>query len=289
MLDLLDPVGAVKQSGSQEYGPSGRQLPKVASSMIIRPVQLVPIQKEVGEKSHTALLAARDINDLEDDGYRRITHADGYTHVQTTEEMEQDRDSGIMWNPMQAGVTCSFCLSSMYDDATGLLVRCQDCHDIYHQACHVPILTDGKFDKHYWKCAVCSGDDPDICRVCGKNWTDPLKDNRLLYCEGTCGNLWHQKCHVPPVKYNGAEPWLCATCCIEAADREAELEAQSAGAVKRSGRNKKSKPKGWTQGNAHGVNFGGSGGSNLDKAVWTSTGVNVGKKQKPQKSKKKKK
>ena len=50
---------------------------------------------EENTSTHTKLLCAADIQELEDDGYRRVTFADGYVHIENEKEMEQDREAGI--------------------------------------------------------------------------------------------------------------------------------------------------------------------------------------------------
>ena len=154
--------------------------------MIIRTVALMPMEVEENTSTYTKLLCAEHIQELEDAGYRRVTFADGYVHVQNEKEMEQDRDSGIMWNPKRGNVGCCFCLQSSSDSSTGLIVKCKTCKDAYHQNCHTPKLGDGDFEQYFWECAVCSGADKEICAICKKNWTDPLNNNRLVYCEGSC-------------------------------------------------------------------------------------------------------
>ena len=135
---------------------------------------------EENTSTHTKLLCAADIQELEDDGYRRVTFADGYVHIENEKEMEQDRQAGIMWNPKRGNVSCCFCLQSFYDSSTGLIIKCRKCCDAYHQNCHTPKLDENDFEQYNWECAVCSGEDEDICTVCRKNWTDPLKNNRLV-------------------------------------------------------------------------------------------------------------
>ena len=276
-VELLDPIGPVKQTGAQEFSGSGMQLPKLASNRIIKPVRLMPAEVDIGKTAHTALLPASEVHEMEDRGFKRVTRAEGYTHVQNLEEMVQDRDSGIMWNASHSQLACSFCLCSMYDEVTGVLVRCKICQDVYHQTCHTPPLQEGDFDRDYWECAVCSGQDLDFCKVCRKNWTDPLKQNCLLFCDGNCGHLYHQKCHVPPVvNVDSNARWLCQACELKESEEAAAeaLALASSGATKRSGRvaTQKKQKSGWTEGNAKGMNLGGPAGTNLQQATWDQAG-----------------
>ena len=276
IVELLDPVGAVRQSGGQEYKASGYQLPKIAAKMVLKIVSLLHMDAvdEEGQHSHTALLLAADIQAMENEGYRRTSAADGYVHIQNLREMEQDRDSGVMWNATKGDVVCCFCLSSMYDDSTGVMVKCVTCGDVYHQQCHTPVLQTGSFRRDRCECAVCSGADPDVCRCCGKNWTDSLKGNRLIKCDGPCGCWWHQKCHLPPAtNMNLDAPWFCHECEVKQAQQSADEAVQEHGrATRRSARQAvANRTVGWTRGNTHGLRLS-DGGSNLAQAVWDRRG-----------------
>ena len=275
-VELLDPVGGVRQSGGQEYRASGLQLPKLGAKMVLKIVQLLLMDAvaEEGQASHTALLQASDIHEMEDAGMRRTTASSGHIHVENLCEMEQDRDTGVMWNATKSGLTCTFCLSSMYDDSTGVLVKCCTCGDVYHQQCHTPVLATRSFQRDHWECAVCAGLDTEVCKCCNKNWSDPLKDNRLIMCEGGCGGWWHQKCHLPPVSHHDPDaPWVCEACEISEANKDAEDASGREGVVRRSARMASNKRKaGWTRGNYHGRNMGGAGGGNHSKGTWNRRG-----------------
>jgi len=220
-VELLDPVGPPTDKGSQRYRGSGVQLPKIASTLVLRRVQLRHLHAlAIGnENTHDALLALDDILELQDKGYHRLTYSEGHLHAQNKEEQDQDYDGEIDWQANQAEHACLMCHDSFWDDATGPIIECVTCNQHWHMECHHPKIKFGQVDLQHWQCAVCSGLDTDICTHCHGNWSvDDKKrekdNNRLMFCEGEgCGRWWHQKCHDPYAPYPGDDlPWYCGMC-----------------------------------------------------------------------------
>ena len=235
MLELLDPVGPPTDKGSQRYRGSGAQLPKGASALVLRRVELRHIHALLlGESTHDALLAIDDILDLQDKGYHRLTYSEGHLHAQNEEEEEQDYDGEIDWQANKSEHCCLMCHDSFWDDATGAIVQCITCKNHWHMDCHHPKIRFGDVDLQHWQCAVCSGLDTDICTLCHFGWTVDNKkrekdNNRLMFCEGKgCGRWWHQKCHDPYAPYPGDDmPWHCGIC-----ERRKALEKEQEDAAK---------------------------------------------------------
>ena len=116
------------------------------------------------------------------------------------------------------------CLMSHYDASTGVIVQCKKCKNAWHQECHPQKIKLEEALLDDWCCSVCSGTTTDVCCHCtaqGVNgdWEDVANDNRLVYCGGTCGRLWHQQCHDPPIEWRSeSAKWMCTKCEMEAAD-----------------------------------------------------------------------
>ena len=118
-----------------------------------------------------------------------------------------------------------------------------------------------------------------------------------MFCDGECGRLFHQKCHVPPVLVVPPDdvPWYCEQCEIKMAVAAAEKVAAVHGADRRSARTALCSPVNYV-GNYKGRNLGGSSrGTNRNQLVHTnpslpaSTSKQETTKTKTQASRKKKK
>ena len=228
-VELMDPTGPATESGSQKYTSSGWFLPKLTANMVIKSVQLLHLAAlaEPGHSTHDALLCLEDIVALYKKGFKRVSRQDGYLHIETQAEQVQNLDSSVMWDAQVSEHACLICQMSHFDDVTGLVVQCQKCLNAWHQECH-PIkikLEDALAGS--WECGVCSGQVKDVCCHCHGDWEDPDDDNLLYYCEGTCGRLWHAKCHSPPIELGGNHAvWRCTPCAIKQAEAEEEAMAQ---------------------------------------------------------------
>ena len=283
-VELLDPVGPPTESKSQKYRGSGFCLPKLAAIKVIEIVELRHLNAIVGvrEEIHDALLSIESILKLYTKGFSRVTKQEGHLHIENEAERLQNTDSGVMWNANQSELVCLFCVSSWYDETTGIIMKCKTCHKCYHQDCHTPkIPLEDTVDADSWECCVCSGVELDFCNHCREFWVVDGKENekdnnRLMHCAGKCGLLWHQNCYPTRIKYEGDDvPWVCDKCLLES-DQEAERQAEEdSAAAKRCPRVCKKTKKG-----AHKLQMAVDGkkvsnfkiadprGSNLEEATW---------------------
>ena len=293
-VELLDPAGPPTESNSQKYRGSGLVLPKLAAKLVVKQVELMHLHAlaDPGVQTHDALLSIESVLDLYEQGHRRVTMQEGRLHIENEAEKLQNLDAGVMWDANVNEVPCYHCSSSFYDAATGVILCCKRCKIHYHQECHTPkVKLDSLDNIKEWECAVCTGEDADICAHCNKPYTvDHCKrekdNNRLMYCEGHCGKLWHQKCYKPYIVYPGDDvPWICERCVL--ANEKAAAEEEEAAAVSgkpkpgqtRSGR-KTAKP---GSNNLNQVNVDGQPVKNLkladppqskqQKATWEVTGA----------------
>jgi len=129
-----------------------------------------------------------------------------------------------------SSLTCLHCLSSWYDDSTGVILKCKTCGKCYHQDCHTPkVVWDAGKDPAEWECCVCTGEEKEFCCHCRDYWTvdcapdnydveeegpwTEAKNNRLMFCHGDCGRLWHQNCYKHRIIYPGDDKkWYCEQC-----------------------------------------------------------------------------
>lgn len=227
-VELLDPVAAPTEAGSQRYRGSGFSLPKLAATKVIAIVQLRHLHAiaKANEPVHDALLRVEDIIDWYDKGYQRVTMQEGRLHIETDAERVQNLDSGVMWNATESDLTCLQCSSSWYDDGTGVILKCRTCSKCWHQECHTPkVPWDSSLDPTQWECCVCTGKEKDICCHCRDFWSEDgppdghegpwheSDNNRLMFCDGTCGRLWHQNCYLTRIVYPGDDvKWFCDEC-----------------------------------------------------------------------------
>lgn len=67
-------------------------------------------------------------------------------------EIEEDNLAEIL----EDDLTCVVC-KGMDVGARNRLVECADCHSLYHQECHSPVIQDSQIDvpKHIWYCSQC--------------------------------------------------------------------------------------------------------------------------------------
>jgi len=220
--ELLDPVGAPTEAGSQKYRGSGFSLPKLAATLVLRIVELRHLHALAGirEEVHDALLCVEDIVELYNQGYVRVTKQEGLIHMESDAEKLQNLDQGVMWNANRSELVCLQCVSSWYDDSTGLILKCKSCEKCYHQDCHAPKVPMEDANEN-WECCVCSGVESEFCSHCREFWDDEDNDNRLMFCEGGCGRLWHQKCYDHFIQYPADDnPWICDVCQLRLTEEE---------------------------------------------------------------------
>ena len=79
-------------------------------------------------------------------------------------------------------------------------------------------------------------DEKEICHRCAKYWSDdrdPDRLNLLMFCDGECGCLFHQTCHMPPALVVPPDdvPWYCGLCELTMALAVAEKIAADHGAI----------------------------------------------------------
>ena len=239
-LELLDPHGAPTESHSQRYRSSGYQFPNVYANLIEGTCVLLHLEAfaNEGEVTHDALLRVEDMIEMQKKGWKRITAQEGYVHVENDAECIQNQDTGIMWDATKSNVPCYQCHSSWFDAETGVIIRCKTCKRAWHQECHSPVIRFGTFGAADWECAVCSGVEKDKCHRCSGIWDDEEDGNRLLFCDGPCKRLFHQKCHDPPIKWgrdaNDKDDWFCRDCQAEALQTAADLQERTGGRLTRS-------------------------------------------------------
>ena len=201
---------------------------------------------------HDALLKVEDIVDLYNEGFSRVTRLEGLLHIETEGERLQNMDSGIMWNANHSQMTCDFCSSSWSDDGTGVILKCWGCTRCYHQDCHVPkVPWDEQINLQERQCCVCTGEEKEFCCHCRHRWSVDAKPanwdadvdgpwtedktNRLIYCEGVCGRLWHQDCYNYRIHHDDDEiaQWICDECQLQVdAAKEDELAEEAARAAR---------------------------------------------------------
>ena len=134
-VELLDPVGAPTESGSQKYTSSGHCLPKIAASLVICQIELMHLAAIAGPgaKTHDALLRMEDILELYEKGFRRVTRQEGYLHIESRAEQVQNVDAAVMWDAQVSQFSCFICEMSHFDDRMGLMVQCSKCQKAWHQ------------------------------------------------------------------------------------------------------------------------------------------------------------
>ena len=108
---------------------------------------------------------------------------------------------------------------------------------------------------------MCTGEEKEFCATCREFWTvdgpprnyNPEKDglwteaknNRLMFCDGGCGRLWHQNCYHYRIIYPGDDKaWKCDECQMKLDKEEAAEEAEEAQRASRLPRIKKVTKKG---------------------------------------------
>ena len=295
-LELLDPHGAPTESNSQLYRSSGYQFPKVTANLIEGICVLLHMDSfaDEGQVTHDALLRVEDLLELHKAGWKRITAQEGHVHVENDAERMQNQESGIMWDATKSDIMCYHCDSSWYDAETGVILRCKTCKRAWHQECHSPVVRFGTFEEADWECAVCSGLEKDKCHRCSGAWDDQRKSNRLLFCDGPCGRLYHQKCHEPPVKWgrdaNDDDPWFCRQCQTQAMQDEADHLEQTGGRLTRSVGSKRPRADHnvdamFRRQNASRITD--SAGNHLQQTAWDSCHNHASMNQIPKKKKKK--
>ena len=193
-VELLEPVGAT-ESGSQRYRSSGWQVGPVGPALVIDIVDLVLLHDIPGvpldHKIHDALLPLEHIINLRRDSYMQVTtDADGMIAMQ--EAIRNGR--GLKATRMEGWSRhhrCYYCKVSAYDQSTGALFKCTQCHRAYHQRHHDPIIANSTKAEEF-VCQVCSGADPYLCVKCNEPFSEKevedrgsLGNNELVHC-GNC-------------------------------------------------------------------------------------------------------
>ena len=236
MVELLDPIGPVDHQCSQKYGSSGFCLPKVTANLILQTVNLLDVSAftERGVSSHEAVLEISALKDAYSKGMQRITAQEDHLHVENKLEQIQNMKEGssVLWNPKESEHSCFICNSSFFDDSSGLMVQCQRCRNAWHQDCHPIKIKLEDAVSGVWECGVCSGAVVDVCCHCHLDFEVVGKkkeadNNRVVYCDGDCGRLFHQKCHSPPIIYDSEHAaWRCTPCQMAFSQHEADQSQQ---------------------------------------------------------------
>ena len=107
-VELMDPVGAPTEAGSQKYTSSGYTLPKLAATLVLKQVELVHLGAlaEPGVHTHNALLRLEDILEMYQQGFKRVTRQEGFLHIENEAERVQNLDSAIMWDAQASQFSC---------------------------------------------------------------------------------------------------------------------------------------------------------------------------------------
>ena len=256
-LELLDPAGAPTEHGSQRFKSSGFQLPKITARLVLGHCSLMHMDaleegtttsallgveslhklhaagyKKYLEGKDVAAISTTELGEKYKEGYNRISALDGYVHVESEAEQDQNCDPSVLWSG-EGKHPCHVCNSTWFDEASGAVLCCKECKLHVHQGCHSPVpavdLLDGGLED--WVCSMCSqpadADDVDpACHKCGG--TDSIaahhqesRNNRMLQCgEPSCGRWYHQKCHEPRVLWGRnldawkERDWWCHDCVI---------------------------------------------------------------------------
>ena len=219
IIEMLDPAGSPTESGPQRYRASGYCLPRILGKFVISLIKLRHLDAlSNGQTTTDALVPVEDLLKMYNKGYVRLQSG---AEVETEAERIEHMDSGVQWCTQEAETACYMCQSKWYDDSTGLIIRCSKCKHSWHQECHYPTVWTDSLQlgtASPWMCSVCSGDEVDVCHRCHKDWSmkdeeEETDNDRLMYCEGVCGRLFHQKCHDPCVSYPGPTvKWYCGEC-----------------------------------------------------------------------------
>jgi len=163
----------------------------------------------------TALVPVEELAREERDGRQLLRHKKDVGLVDAN-------DNHVRVEGLECDVLCYICQSGFYDDTTGRICACGNCGHYFLQSCTQPVILGTEMDT--WNCAVCRGDDTDVCQNCGGEWTiaggNEKENNVLIQCSGLCATWWHQKCHIPavPSRYSlpkaDDEKWFCAWCTV---------------------------------------------------------------------------
>ena len=215
--EILLPHGEPTEHGSQRYKSSGSYLPLMNASMVIKQVDLMKldfVNKIKGAFCNDALLLCEDMIQVRNSGLQEMKKDQIPENVDVTEGYKDDSGKWFE-DPVLAEKKCAFCVSAWFDSSTGVIVSCVTCGHAYHQQCVTCTIKVEEIST--WQCAVCCQDDKDVCRKCGREWTqydenDHKKNDELVWCEGGCQSWWHQKCHDPPIVPIPKGKFCCSLC-----------------------------------------------------------------------------
>lgn len=221
-VELLAPVGHT-ETGSQRYRSSGWQVGPIGSPLVMEKVDLLPMVDVEGvsreQRMHDALLPVERVMHLRKRGYKQVAiDCEG-----TIAALAASRDGKTLKVDKLSGwsftMRCYWCKTCWYDHTTGGLMKCSKCCRAYHQHCASPARPNEQ-DASSWECPVCTGEDPNVCKVCSEPFSekeveDPAsyENNELVRC-GSCNGWWHQACHIPSIYPLHIGEWKCSTCSV---------------------------------------------------------------------------
>ena len=162
-VELLELVGEPTEHGSQYCRGSGCCLGSyITADLVICVVEMLRLDG-LHPGSHEALLLAETIAEQSrKTGRHLLSKEEGEGLIDRDDDARQVAQEGFF-----ADVACRLCCSKWYDASTGVIAKCTQCGKAYHQECANPkIKTDS---LHEWVCAVCSGEDGEICAHCGED------------------------------------------------------------------------------------------------------------------------
>ncbi|XP_072381905.1 integrator complex subunit 12 [Diabrotica undecimpunctata] len=121
------------------------------SSANLRKGDTVPLQCMVEESIKNKYGVSKDYTDIvqswlpvQDDNFTTITAFEDSKGSNSDNELELDL--------LKEDLMCVIC-NGMDVGARNRLVECSDCHSLYHQECHTPVVTGDSFEN--WNCSNC--------------------------------------------------------------------------------------------------------------------------------------
>lgn len=115
-------------------------------------------------------------------------------------EIEPEETEDIEMNDDFNDLNCIICGSIMYS-ATNRLMECTECHSLYHQQCHSPVIEDDLYEGT-WICSNCKDKaKPDMPNITEPSEPFPNKSSASSSPpSSTSSSPYHKSTEVPPPK-----------------------------------------------------------------------------------------